>query len=96
MLTKMGRHITKQSETNKMLFERMEKLSLNSNRTRQSTPTPSSFLWPGILNFKNSASSKHQVGDFISRHAPIFKDGVTPDTGGLASWRDIQHLVWHP
>lgn len=78
MLTKIGRHINKQNETNKMLFERMESMSLDSGKPMETTSTPYSFLQPMILNIKACASSEHQARDFILRQTIIFINSVNP------------------
>lgn len=44
MLTRMEQRITKHGETNKKLFERIEKLNSESINHMETTPTPHSFL----------------------------------------------------
>lgn len=97
MLTKMERHIAKQCETNKMIFDRAEELGSSLRRSEESTPTPFSFFQTRMLNFEIGASSESQVEDFISKQAPVFIDGSTHCTGGpfckISKGYSTSHLI---
>lgn len=86
MLTRMHGYNTKQSKTNKILFEKIEKLSSDSRRSIEATPTPPSFLQPKISNFEIDTSLECQIGDMIRLQSPIFINDLTPNTGGTISY----------